>query len=298
MRSDTTGRIGAFAAAALACALAGPPAIAAGPAPDADAGPGTVLGEWVGTYVCAQGLTGLTLSIAEATPTSARALFHFYADPRNPKVPTGCFAMDGDYDPGSGRLRLRGGEWRLRPGGYQVVNFDGHVDAQGRRFSGKVGGAAACKLFDLGRRPSPAPARAECAIAMPAAQPGLVDAGGIGAALAADGRIDLDILFDFGQATLRADGIRQLDELGRSLQSPALSQRRVGLHGHTDAVGGADANRALSERRAQAVRDYLVARFAIRSGRLDVRGHGEDRLKRPDAPEDPANRRVEVLLLD
>ena len=46
----------------------------------------SVLGPWVGTYVCSQGLTGLTLSITEATPTRASALFHFYADPRNPRV--------------------------------------------------------------------------------------------------------------------------------------------------------------------------------------------------------------------
>lgn len=297
MHTDQTRRIGAFAAVALALALAGP-MVAAGPDAGAEPAPGTVLGEWVGTYVCAQGLTGLTLSIAQATPTSAQALFHFYADPRNPKVPTGCFTMDGSYDPASGRLQLRGGDWLLRPGGYRVVSFDGEVDAEGRRFSGKVGGAAGCRLFDLGRRPSPAPAPAQCAIAMPPAQAGLVDAGGIGAALAGEGRIDLDILFDFGQATLRADGTRQLDELGRILLSPALAQRRIGLHGHTDAVGGADANRTLSRRRAQAVRDYLVEGFAIPAARLEVRGHGEDRLKLPATPEDPANRRVEVVLLD
>jgi hypothetical protein len=92
-----------------------------------------VLGEWVGTYTCAQGLTGLTLTIAEATLTSARALFHFYADPRNPRVPTGCFMMDGKYDPASGQLRLDGGDWLLRPGGYRVVSFEGEVDAEGRR---------------------------------------------------------------------------------------------------------------------------------------------------------------------
>jgi len=279
---------------ALSLALAAPAGAESGEAEDQR----TVLGEWVGTYVCAQGLTGLTLTVAEATPAGARALFHFYADPRNPKVPTGCFTMDGDYDPGSGRLRLRGGEWLLRPGGYRVVSFDGEVDAEGGRFSGQVTGTSGCKQFDLGRRPSPAPAPAQCTIAMPVAQPGLVDAGGIGAALAADGRIDLDILFDFGQASLRADGTRQLDELGRVLLSPALAQRRIGLHGHTDAVGGAEANRALSERRARAVRDYLVDGFGIPAARLDVRGHGEDRLKLPAAPEDPANRRVEVVLLD
>ena len=75
--------------AALAWGLAA--TAAAQPAPPTR----SVLGPWVGTYVCSQGLTGLTLSITEATPTRASALFHFYADPRNPRVPTGCFTMDG-----------------------------------------------------------------------------------------------------------------------------------------------------------------------------------------------------------
>lgn len=83
--------------AAVGCGVAGP-ALAQTPA---SAPARSVLGPWVGTYVCSQGLTGLTLSIAEATPTptQARALFHFYADPSNPRVPTGCFTMTGQYDP-------------------------------------------------------------------------------------------------------------------------------------------------------------------------------------------------------
>jgi len=36
-------------------------------------------------------------SDAQTGPTSA--LFHFHADPSNPRVPTGCFMMDGSYDP-------------------------------------------------------------------------------------------------------------------------------------------------------------------------------------------------------
>ncbi|MEL1263624.1 OmpA family protein [Pseudoxanthomonas putridarboris] len=282
--------------AAWPCA---PRAMAAGADDRQSAPPRSVLGEWVGTYVCAQGLTGLTLSIAEATPTQARALFHFYADPRNPKVPTGCFTMTGDYDPATGRLRLKGGDWLLHPSGYRVVSFDGLVDAEGRRFSGKVGGGGGgCKDFDLGRRPSPAPPRAECAIPMPPAQPDQVDAGGIGSALAADGRIDLNILFDFGKATLRADGTPQLDELGRILLSPSLAGRRIGIHGHTDAVGSAEANLRLSRQRAEAVRDYLVRQFQLPASRLDVQGHGEARLKRPESPEDEANRRVEIIVLE
>lgn len=260
--------------------------------------PRSVVGPWVGTYVCAQGLTGLTLSIAEATPTQARALFHFYADPRNPRVPTGCFTMSGQYDPASGRLQLKGGDWLLKPGGYRVVHFDGHVDAEGRRFTGKVSGAPACKQFDLARGPSPATPPATCAIAMPVAQADLQDAGRLGDALANAGRVDLNILFDFAQATIRPDSVPQLDELGRTLLTPALSARRIGIHGHTDAVGNAEANLQLSRQRAAAVAAYLQHAFGIAPQRLDVQGFGKTRLKQPGNPGAEANRRVEIVLLE
>lgn len=263
----------------------------------------TVLGTWVGTYTCAQGLTGLTLTLAEATPTRARALFHFYADPRNPRVPTGCFTMDGHYDPGSSRLRLNGQDWLLRPGGYQVVSFDGTVDAEGKRFEGTVSGKRAplrgCTLFHLARAPSPAPASDRCVLpGVPSAQANQASAGVIADALAAAGRIDLDILFDFAKATIRPDGVSQLDELGRTLLTPALAERRIGIYGHTDAAGAADLNRKLSQARADAVRDYLVTRFNAPASRFDARGFGKDRLRLPQAPLDEANRRVEIVILD
>nr|WP_298130571.1 OmpA family protein [uncultured Pseudoxanthomonas sp.] len=258
----------------------------------------SVLGPWVGTYVCSQGLTGLTLSITEAAPTRASALFHFHADPRNPRVPTGCFTMTGTYDPASGRLQLKGKDWLLKPGGYRVVHFDGHVDAEGRSFTGKVSGGTSCKQFDLGRTAPPATPPAACAVAMPTIQPDLHDAGRIGDALAGDGRIDLNILFDFARATLRPDSLTQLDELGRVLLTPALAARRIGIHGHTDAVGEADANLRLSRQRAAAVAEYLGRTFGIAPSRLDVQGFGESRLKRPDVPDADANRRVAIVLLD
>lgn len=258
----------------------------------------TVLGEWVGTYICSQGLTGLTLTIAEATPTSALAMFHFYADPRNPRVPTGCFTMDGSYDPGSGRVLLRGRDWLMRPGGYRVVSFDGLVDAEGRQFEGKVT-LAGCKTFELSRQPSPAPTPERCVFPdAPPPQADQADAGVIADALAEEGRIDLNILFDFAKAAIRPDGKSQLDELGRILMSPALATRRVGIYGHTDAAGSAALNLTLSRERAEAVRDYLVERFNAPPERFETKGFGKERLKSPDAPLDEANRRVEIVLLD
>lgn len=281
-----------LAAVVLSCGAAGT-AHAQSPAPARSA-----LGPWVGTYVCAQGLTGLTLSVTEATPTQARALFHFYADPRNPRVPTGCFTMTGTYDPASGRLQLKGKDWLLRPGGYGVVHLDGHVDAAGASFTGKVSGRPSCKQLVLARAASPAEAPAACALATPVVQADLRDAGRIGDALAGEGRIDLDILFDFGRATLRPESLPQLDELGRVLLAPALAARRVAIRGYTDAVGDADANLRLSRQRATTVAEYLGRAFGIAPQRIDVQGFGESRLKRPESPDADTNRRVEIVLLD
>lgn len=261
-----------------------------------DSASGSVLGEWVGTYTCAQGLTGLTLSIAEATPTGAQAMFHFYADPRNPNVPSGCFAMDGNYEPATGQLQLVGRDWLQRPSGYRFVSFNGNIDAEGRDFHGLVTGAPRCTTFNLTRQPSPAPPHAECEIDIPITQAAQVNAGTIRKVLIEEGSIDLNILFDFAEASIRPDSMNQLDELGRILMSPALAEQRFGIYGHTDAVGSDESNQHLSEQRAAAVHDYLVKRFNAQAERFEVRGFGKDRLKNPNAPLDEVNRRVEIVL--
>jgi outer membrane protein OmpA-like peptidoglycan-associated protein len=73
----------------------------------------------------------------------------------------------------------------------------------------------------------------------------------------------------------------------------------IEVAGHTDSVGGADANYSLSERRAKTVRDYLV-RFGVEPARLSVRGYGETQ---PVAGNDSEagraeNRRVELRILN
>lgn len=189
-------------------------------------------------------------------------------------------------------------KWSLRPSGYQVVSFDGIVDAQGQRFEGKGLGPPRCTTFELSRQHSPVPQIAACVLAdAPAPQADQASAGRIADALAGEGRIDLNILFDFARATLRPDSASQLDELGRILLSPTLARRRIGIYGHTDAVGSAEANRLLWMQRAAAVRDYLVQRFKADAGRFEVQGLGKDRLKLLESPEDGANRRVEIVVL-
>ncbi|MFC3027395.1 MULTISPECIES: OmpA family protein [Roseomonadaceae] len=111
--------------------------------------------------------------------------------------------------------------------------------------------------------------------------------------------ISLTVTFDTGSATLspRATGV--LDNLGQALGSSRLAGYRFRVEGHTDSVGDAAMNQALSERRAAAVRDFLVQRHGLDPGRIEVLGLGEQQLlvATPDGVDEPRNRRVQVVNL-
>lgn len=107
-------------------------------------------GDWVGEYVCNQGLTGLTLRIDEA-PSGIRAVFVFYEAAANPGVPDGCFEMSGRYDPASGGLDFVAGRWIHRPLDYYTVDLEGRLDPSGGRYIGDVHGFN-CTTFDVIRR--------------------------------------------------------------------------------------------------------------------------------------------------
>jgi len=121
-----------------------------------------VIGPWVGTYTCGQGLTGISLTITEAREGVAEALFHFYAVPDNPGVPTGCFLQSGTFDPGTRRITLRGGRWLLQPPNYLTVGFSGQIDRNGAILTGKVIGPRGCTTFRMERRDTSVPIPAAC----------------------------------------------------------------------------------------------------------------------------------------
>lgn len=145
------GRVGA--AALLLCAgLLASPGRALG-----EAG---LTGEWGGSYTCAQGLTSLDLSVQETGAGRVEALFHFSADPSNPRVPEGCFTMSGDFDAHAGRLVLRPGDWLIQPFGFVTVGLDGILDGRTGVISGRVTRMPWCRSFTL-HRIREAPARIE-----------------------------------------------------------------------------------------------------------------------------------------
>ena len=90
--------------------------------------------------------------------------------------------------------------------------------------------------------------------------------------IAVGGKIVLrNIFFDYDKATLRPESKSELERLLELMnQTPTL---KIEISGHTDNVGSAAYNKALSEKRAKAVVDYLVEHHIERS-RLAYAGYG------------------------
>lgn len=81
-----------------------------------------------------------------------------------------------------------------------------------------------------------------------------------------------DALFDFNKATLRPEGRAKLDDV--AAKSNSLVLEVVIAVGHADRIGGAAYNQKLSEKRAAAVKDYLVSK-GIPANRIYTEGKGE-----------------------
>jgi OOP family OmpA-OmpF porin len=107
------------------------------------------------------------------------------------------------------------------------------------------------------------------------------------------------ITFDFNKATIKPEFAPVLDEAEQILKNnPRI---RVTIEGHTDSIGSEAYNQRLSERRADAVKRYLVSR-GVEADRLETIGYGKSRPIAPnktpngrDNPEGRAmNRRAEL----
>lgn len=105
-----------------------------------------------------------------------------------------------------------------------------------------------------------------------------------------------DVLFEFAKADLKSGALRNLEPLVTFLKEyPA---RNIVIEGHTDDIGSESFNLGLSERRANAVRDFLI-RSGIAAERISSRGYGEAFPVASNQNEAgrQKNRRVEVVIL-
>jgi outer membrane protein OmpA-like peptidoglycan-associated protein len=104
-----------------------------------------------------------------------------------------------------------------------------------------------------------------------------------------------DVLFDTGRAELKSGAGRKLDQLAQFLiEHP---DRRVQIDGFTDSVGTDSYNEELSQRRANAVREALIAR-SVDSSRIGTEGYGKSYpvANNSDSGGRQLNRRVEVVI--
>jgi outer membrane protein OmpA-like peptidoglycan-associated protein len=104
--------------------------------------------------------------------------------------------------------------------------------------------------------------------------------------------------FETNRATIRADSEQLLNQVAGTIKgSPYIKKLRI--EGHTDSDGDDKANLALSQGRAESVRDYLV-KAGVDPNRLEAVGYGETRpiASNRTAAGKEKNRRVDFIIVD
>jgi len=111
-------------------------------------------------------------------------------------------------------------------------------------------------------------------------------------------KIDLEINFDYNSADISTKSLPSVQALGRALTNNDLKGSTFIVAGHTDAAGGDAYNQDLSERRADAIKRYLVDKYGINGTDLVTVGYGKSKLKDPSQPMAEVNRRVQVVNME
>src|SRR6202022_2631375 len=107
------------------------------------------------------------------------------------------------------------------------------------------------------------------------------------------GSFDVTLNFPFNSAELTPESRAKPDRVAKTLTEPTTNKFDIIVSGHTDARGAADYNQLLSERRAQAVRQFLISERGIDPKRLVAKGYGKSQLLLPSDPNNDLNRRVQ-----
>ncbi len=108
----------------------------------------------------------------------------------------------------------------------------------------------------------------------------------------------VSVTFAFGSAQLDQNSYYIIDTYAKDVAA-AFSRARVRIEGNTDNIGSDAGNRALSRRRAQSVKNYLVQKFGFASTRFVCVGNGADNPVADNSSDEgrAQNRRTEFSLL-
>lgn len=90
---------------------------------------------WRGSYVCAQGPSGLELRMLQVSGASVQAAFEFHVPQQGLQ---GSYMMAGQFDAASGRLQLDPVSWIQRPAGYEMVGLVAQVSPDGTMLRGSI----------------------------------------------------------------------------------------------------------------------------------------------------------------
>ena len=105
------------------------------------------------------------------------------------------------------------------------------------------------------------------------------------------------VQFEFASSRLKPESIETLRNLGYALNTTLRDEKNFLIEGHTDAVGTREYNIVLSNRRAEAVKDYLVREMGVSPDRLRTLGKGSSEPINPKKPYAAENRRVVLINL-
>jgi len=110
-------------------------------------------------------------------------------------------------------------------------------------------------------------------------------------------RLSLHINFDTAKADIRKTDQTELQKAIDFVKK--YPNNKISIEGHTDHIGGEKYNQGLSERRAKAVKDYLVAHGVVSGERINTAGFGKSKPVADNSTQKGRfeNRRVEILIL-
>jgi len=125
-----------------------------------------------------------------------------------------------------------------------------------------------------------------------------VDATGCPVPASEKAMLTLSIEFASGKSAVPANATAELDKAAAFITSHPTA--KIVVEGHTDAVGTAGSNLALSSKRAESVREALIHRYNIPANRITAKGYGETQpIADNSTPEGRmANRRVVVRIAE
>jgi outer membrane protein OmpA-like peptidoglycan-associated protein len=115
------------------------------------------------------------------------------------------------------------------------------------------------------------------------------------------GRVAVTIHFKYNSAEITPDSFDQLRQVAAALNDKRLTAAAIRVEGHTDNTGSEAYNQWLSQRRAEAVKQYLIENEGVAAGRVEAKGYGKSH-PLPGVSQDTddgraQNRRVELVNL-